>query len=764
MAYSYFDYEGTDTTIQTDILCVSTEHMYAFKVLSEEESNVTLSDVALAATFTKNNAGVLCELGTAPSTKIRIIRSTPYDVLMHDFSNGAQFNAFSVDEVYEQVLYLCQEIVEGKLIIDSSGNFSGTRACVSPNDAENNGQLLEALGMMLDGVATVESVADLRSRASKVKTAINLIGYHADLPGIGGGLFVMDAADKTTADNGGTVIVAADGTRWKRQADDAQAEYFGARGNGVADDTAALAAARDWAKARKCVLRGSSKYKLMQALDVRELAVDMLAAEFVLSGDGQLVIGGHAGSSWNPNQSFGKVLRGAVKFDETVYTVPSVKCIGSKGQKITLKYTDYLQFFMSTDPATYPRDSSQAYSTFDIGFAIKISIDTDPRFAAGVSADGAGSANQWFNENVLNLNRCFAFYMRGSYRHNCNYIVGGSFESQKSFIDIQIGNKNRFVNTRLENVRFVRFSEATEGNILERSYFPSVALLPLNVDDKGVMNRVETAVITLSEKQRVLDLNPFTPRWNGRPQPYHAQQISRIIRAGAHYGQIAETEIFMMRGREDILIFDFDNTASRYQVRLFVFDANGNTIEPQSLTISSGFLAAESDRFAGSPSGGQEYGRHRFMVMREGVYYVRVEVAATDNRLAGNSKYFTIDLYSARPRSLPQRKQIPTTAKPSQYIGFQGDVIQYKTGRAHIDVHIQTSVSSFGDDYIVVKNGALGTTVLQSGDIVGIEGVAGDVQWGAVVTADNDRINLGVAVPAWLAVGDAVYISRIAAV
>ena len=128
MAYSYFDYEGTGTTIQTDILCVSTEHMYAFKVLSEDKSNVTLSDVALAATFTKNNAGVRCELDTAPSTKIRVIRSTPYDVLMHDFSNGAQFNADSVDEVYVQLLYLCQEIVEGKLIIDSSGIFSGGSA------------------------------------------------------------------------------------------------------------------------------------------------------------------------------------------------------------------------------------------------------------------------------------------------------------------------------------------------------------------------------------------------------------------------------------------------------------------------------------------------------------------------------------------------------------------------------------------------------------------------------------------------------------
>ena len=160
MAYSYFDYEGTDTTIQTDILCASTEHMYAFKVLSEEKSNVTLSNVALAATFTKNNAGVLCELDTAPSTKIRVIRSTPYDVLMHDFSNGAQFNANSVDEVYVQLLYLCQEIVEGKLIIDSSGIYSGTSAGgISQNELQKQLAAQYSLGYS-EGEAAGKAVGD----------------------------------------------------------------------------------------------------------------------------------------------------------------------------------------------------------------------------------------------------------------------------------------------------------------------------------------------------------------------------------------------------------------------------------------------------------------------------------------------------------------------------------------------------------------------------------------------------------------------------
>jgi len=205
MAYSYFDYEGTDTTIQTNILCASTEHMYAFKVLSEDGYNVTISDVALAATFTKNNAGVLCELSTAPSTKIRILRSTPYDVLMHDFSNGAQFNAFSVDEVYEQVLYLCQELVEGKLIIDSSGNFGGTRAGISSKELVTQLAAQYSMGYSAGSAQQgkvleqrINKVAD--ELVKKADKATTLAGY-----GLGDAIAVLTG---TIAD-GGTIPLPA---------------------------------------------------------------------------------------------------------------------------------------------------------------------------------------------------------------------------------------------------------------------------------------------------------------------------------------------------------------------------------------------------------------------------------------------------------------------------------------------------------------------------------------------------------------------------
>lgn len=58
------------------------------------------------------------------------------------------------------------------------------------------------------------------------------------------GTFEYDPSDTTSADNGGTIIVDASGKRWKRIFDgEISVLWFGAKGNGVADDTAAIQAA-----------------------------------------------------------------------------------------------------------------------------------------------------------------------------------------------------------------------------------------------------------------------------------------------------------------------------------------------------------------------------------------------------------------------------------------------------------------------------------------------------------------------------------------
>jgi hypothetical protein len=87
-------------------------------------------------------------------------------------------------------------------------------------------------------VQTVDSVASLRllSKTSAAKTAF-ATGHTASMPGRGGGIYLLDILDTTSADNNGNIIVAADGGRWKMPfSGTITPQMFGAAGDGTVDD------------------------------------------------------------------------------------------------------------------------------------------------------------------------------------------------------------------------------------------------------------------------------------------------------------------------------------------------------------------------------------------------------------------------------------------------------------------------------------------------------------------------------------------------
>lgn len=124
---------------------------------------------------------------------------------------------------------------------------------VSVGDAVLREELASAAGASMVGGAgqVVSSISALRGllKTSASKSAF-VTGYYAAGDG-GGGTYYLDAADTTSADNGGTLIVAADGGRWKLvHGGGVSVRAFGAKGDDVANDAAAIQAATVYCSAK----------------------------------------------------------------------------------------------------------------------------------------------------------------------------------------------------------------------------------------------------------------------------------------------------------------------------------------------------------------------------------------------------------------------------------------------------------------------------------------------------------------------------------
>lgn len=127
-----------------------------------------------------------------------------------------------------------------------------------------DGQL--AWGSVLNRV--VDSIAALRALSKTVYSRAFVTGYTTIGDG-GGGNYWLNAADTTSADNGGTIIVATDGGRWYLQNNGAVfVEQFGAKGDGLSDDANAIQSALNNAKFGGIVYLSPKPYRVASGITV----------------------------------------------------------------------------------------------------------------------------------------------------------------------------------------------------------------------------------------------------------------------------------------------------------------------------------------------------------------------------------------------------------------------------------------------------------------------------------------------------------------
>jgi hypothetical protein len=142
---------------------------------------------------------------------------------------------------------LAKLISDNQAAIDAQANLVGQLA--ANNGATKIGNGGETVADSFNALQLADYTA-LRAYTGPRKSAY-VTGYLGTAAPLGiAGMFVRDDSDTTTADNGGTVIVATNGKRWKRRFNGTvMADWFGADPTGVANSSPAWAAAIAYLKA-----------------------------------------------------------------------------------------------------------------------------------------------------------------------------------------------------------------------------------------------------------------------------------------------------------------------------------------------------------------------------------------------------------------------------------------------------------------------------------------------------------------------------------
>lgn len=269
-ARQYFNGDNSNLVFPFNIKFFINSQIYVTKIMSDLSLVPLTENVDYTLAGAGVDAGGTVTMAAAPLVGQRLLvqRILPY-TQSTSIRNQGSFNPSIHEDEFDYLTMLAQQASDDtgrSLKLNASGTAWDAQAKtitnladpVLPSDAVTKGFLASVSGLIQNAVSVlydatnlfdflrfsnvraVDTVADLRNLVGTRNQRAQTLGYYAK-GDAGGNFFYLDTADTTTADNGGTVIVGADGSRWKAfNKQVITTKQFGCKADGTTNDFAAI--------------------------------------------------------------------------------------------------------------------------------------------------------------------------------------------------------------------------------------------------------------------------------------------------------------------------------------------------------------------------------------------------------------------------------------------------------------------------------------------------------------------------------------------
>jgi len=421
---------------------------------------------------------------------------------------------------------------------------------------------------------------------------------------------------------------------------------FGAVGDGVTDDTAAIQAAAAHARSVSGPLYAPAGFEFYITAAVDFTGIDFINFESNILVDTNIseipvVIGGFAQTN-TQSWKFRDVRDdGSTLVSGGSITRPVLRIYGSKCATIHIAGCQYVQMYADGNVSA---NGSNAYNQINLEIVYKFEI--------------SGVNGGWTNENSVWNGRLKELTIDGSnYGHNHNKFYDNTFEG--SDVDIQFlgGAYHNFISgARFEGVTSstgITFGSDTYNNVVEFSWSgvgnPRAGYsTEIPITDNGQNNIVRSNFSAASQKITICGINPDTgvlsdgSNWTslGRNTPSFQVITSSDITPGlkllsaTSFDTVLATPLIPV-SLGDVFGMDLVSSDSTWRRQIYVYDSNKKTITSKggggeyiSATGTSFGLNDGKGRYATTANNSPESISRPMSVLRSEVAYIQVALVS----------------------------------------------------------------------------------------------------------------------------------------